>query len=258
VQRELRALAGHAGEQQQGGDRDGRVGVHGERGQDVGDPEAARVYAQDHDAEQEADVADPGHDEGLHRGGGRLRQRAVVADQQVRADAHDLPADQQQDEVAGDHDQQHGGGEEAHLGGVRRVAVVVVQVGDRVDLHGERDHADREGDQDGRPVDPYAERDRQVADPHPLDRRLERLVVAQGEQDGDEQRAGRAPDAEARGERPGAQRQQEPGEGRHQRYGGQQRPERIQTHLAASRSSSSLAGAASSATSSTATLARSR
>ena len=72
-------------------------------------------------------------------------------------------------EVAGDDDQQHGRGEEADLGGVRRVAVVVVQVGHRVDLHGQRDHADRDRDERGRAVDPYAERDRQVAEPHPLD-----------------------------------------------------------------------------------------
>ena len=52
-------------------------------------------------AEQHAEVADPGHEEGLDRGGAGRRPLAVVADEQVGAGAHDLPADQEQDEVVG-------------------------------------------------------------------------------------------------------------------------------------------------------------
>ena len=52
----------------------------------------------------------------------------VVADQEVGADAHDLPADEQHHEVVGEDDQQHRGGEqgdERGVGGVARVALEV-------------------------------------------------------------------------------------------------------------------------------------
>ena len=48
------------------------------------------------DAEQEAEVADPVDDERLLAGGGRELLVVVVADQQVRAEADALPADEEQ------------------------------------------------------------------------------------------------------------------------------------------------------------------
>ena len=63
----------------------------------------------------------------------------VVADQEVGADAHHLPADQQHEQVVGEDDEQHRGGEQRDERGVRRVARVALEVGGRVDLHGQRD-----------------------------------------------------------------------------------------------------------------------
>ena len=50
------------------------------------------------------------------------------------------------------HDE-HRGGEQRHLGCVARVAVVVMQVRDGVDLHQQRDDAHRDGDQGGEAVE---------------------------------------------------------------------------------------------------------
>ena len=67
-----------------------------------------------------ADVGDPGDEEGLEGGRRAASRRAVVADEQVRAPAHDLPADQREHEVVGLDDEQHRGGEERDGGGERR------------------------------------------------------------------------------------------------------------------------------------------
>jgi hypothetical protein len=52
-------------------------------GQHLGDPEGAGRRPEHGDAEQEPDIADPGDQERLHRGGRRLGQPPVVRDQQV-------------------------------------------------------------------------------------------------------------------------------------------------------------------------------
>ena len=107
---------------------------------------------QDHDGEQDAEVADPGDEERLHRGAAGGLALGVVADEQVRRDAHRLPADEQQGEVVGVDDEHHRRGEERDGGGVRGVAggrlgrAVVREVADRVDLDAEGDHADRDRD----------------------------------------------------------------------------------------------------------------
>jgi hypothetical protein len=238
VQRELRTLARHTGEQQQPGDGEGGGAVV--VGEHVGDAERARADAEHRDTEEETDIAHAGDDERLHRGGGRLGEAAVVADEQVRADAHHLPPHQQHDQVTGDDDQQHGGGEEADLSGVRRVALVVGQVGDRVDLYRQRDHADRDGDERGRLIDPHAEGDAEVADPDPF-----AAVLGLVDEYRDDQRPGGSRDTQCRRGRTGLQRQEEADERGGEGYGREEHPRDHASIL-------------SSGTSSTATLARRR
>ena len=100
-------------------------------GEDAADPEGARVGGEREHADQEGDVAELGDQERLDRGRAGGLGLPVVADQEVRADAHDLPADQQHHQVAGVDDEQHRGGEQGDQGGVRGVARVVAQVGGR-------------------------------------------------------------------------------------------------------------------------------
>ncbi len=103
-------------------------------------------------AEDEAEIADSCHQESFDRSPPRRRSFAVVADEEVGAQPHDLPPDQQQEEVVGLDHEQHGGGEERHLGGVRRVSAVAGQIGRGVDLHAERHQGDRHRHQGGEPV----------------------------------------------------------------------------------------------------------
>ena len=119
-------LPDDAAQQQQGGDRC-RVLAQPARGDAARTPlmrERARRDGEHEDAEQEADVAEPGDQEGLDGAASRVRQLPVVADQEVGADAHHLPADQQHEQVVGEDDEQHRGGEQRHERGVRRVARV--------------------------------------------------------------------------------------------------------------------------------------
>ena len=55
-------------------------------------------------------------------------------DQQIRAEPHAFPADIQQQEVVGEHEQQHRGREEVQVGEEARVARVALHVTDRVDV----------------------------------------------------------------------------------------------------------------------------
>ena len=65
-------------------------------------------------------------------------------DQQIRGRAHERPAHDQQQEVAGQHQQQHREDEEVEVGEVARVAAVGVHVGDRVQVDERRHAADHQ------------------------------------------------------------------------------------------------------------------
>ena len=158
MQRELGRLPDHpAGEQQRdhgqptGIPGSGRVGDHGERRADLKGTEGQAVHD---DPDEEERVAEPGGQEGLERSRAGLGQLAVVADEGVRAQAHDLPADEQDHEVVGDDHQQHGRGEQRDERCVRRVARVAAEVLDRVDLDQQRDHGHHHRDDGCEPVQP--------------------------------------------------------------------------------------------------------
>jgi hypothetical protein len=88
------------------------------------------LVAQREDAEQEPDVAEPGHQERLRRPVARLPLLPVLADQEVRADAHHLPADEEHEQALGRYHQRHGRGEDEDEGSVGRVARICPEVGD--------------------------------------------------------------------------------------------------------------------------------
>ncbi len=112
VQGELRGLARDTGEQEQRDQCRVVESARGDGAQDLRDLERTGVGGEREQADQEGDVAELGDEEGLERGGAGRFGLPVVADQEVRADAHDLPADQQHHQVAGVDDEQHGGGEQ--------------------------------------------------------------------------------------------------------------------------------------------------
>jgi hypothetical protein len=163
VQRHLCALARDPGEQQhRGGDQ--RAGGHlGHLRQHVSDAEAARGASQHEDAEQKADVAEPGHQERLDRGARIAAILPPVADEEVGAQAHDLPAHVEDEEVARVDHEEHGAGEQADEGAVGGVAGVVFQVADRIDLHGQGHERHQHSEQAGEVVGLERERDRDAA-----------------------------------------------------------------------------------------------
>jgi hypothetical protein len=112
VQRELGGLADHAAEQQQRPGRHRRRRQRRHSGEHVGDPERPAPQAEGEDAEEEAHVTEAGHEKRLDRPGPGVGKLPVVADEEVRADAHHLPPHEQHEQVGGEDDEQHGRGEE--------------------------------------------------------------------------------------------------------------------------------------------------
>ena len=141
VQREHGALARAADEHQPQRQRDHRPGGH-QRVRLGREGEGPGVVAVDQDAYQEAQVGEARHDEGLLRGGHGLLLRIVEADQQVGADAHQLPEEVHLEDV-GRHDQpDHAHREERQKGIVTLEAPLALHVAQRVDVDHQRHRGD--------------------------------------------------------------------------------------------------------------------
>ena len=84
--------------------------------------------------DHEADVAHARGHERLHRGSARGLLLVPEADQQVGAQPHDLPRHEEEQEVVGEHEEEHRRGEEREHRVVPAHTLVLVHVADRVDL----------------------------------------------------------------------------------------------------------------------------
>ena len=99
-------------------------------------PKRARTPPkQDRRADEQADVADADGEERLERGAGVRLLLPPVPDQHERAEAHDLPAEDELDHVLGEDHREHAGGEQREGGEEVGVAAVAAHVLERVDLH---------------------------------------------------------------------------------------------------------------------------
>ena len=105
-----------------------------------------RVGAEEQDrrADEQADVADAHGEERLERGPGVGLLLPPVPDQHERAEAHDLPAEDELDHVLGEDHHEHAGGEQRDGGEEVGVAAVAAHVLERVDLHEQRDEGDEQ------------------------------------------------------------------------------------------------------------------
>jgi hypothetical protein len=81
--------------------------------QEVEEVEGPRLPPQEDDPDEEAHVRGLGDPEGLDGGPSRLRARVPVADEEVGAETHQLPADEELGEVRGEHQSHHREGERA-------------------------------------------------------------------------------------------------------------------------------------------------
>ena len=84
--------------------------------------ERAELAPEQEHGDQHAEVADPVHDEGLLAGVGVGLLGEPEADQQIGAEPHAFPADEQDREVGAQHQHQHEHHEEVEVGEVARVA----------------------------------------------------------------------------------------------------------------------------------------
>ena len=178
---------------------------------DLGDDHEHRV--------EDAHIADDVDNEGFARCGNRRGAFEVVPDQQVRGEADEAPADQQPDEIIGEHQRQHREDEEIQVGEEPRERFLTGEIADRVDVDQEPDAGDDERPDERDPIPLQAER--KLRQP-----RKERLMRPGGrrrivpreqrrhERDADERRTDRPREAlELRPKRPNqncARKRQEP------------------------------------------------
>ena len=136
---------------------------------DLADVERAQADEDQHDPEDEADVADAVDDERL-LGGQRRRALAVPeADQQVAAQADQLPRDEHDQEAVRQDQQEHREHEQVEVGEEPPVARVVAHVADRVDVDQQPDRGHHDQQAGGQVVDEEAGVDREVAGRDPLE-----------------------------------------------------------------------------------------
>ena len=137
VQWELTALADTGDEQ--GNRREGEqrmVPVElGGLGVDLADVEVAEQGQQHTGADEQSHVADTHGPERLERGLAVGSLFPPMTDEHERAEAHDLPAEDQLHHVRCEHHGEHSGGEQREAGEEVRVATIATHVLGGVDLH---------------------------------------------------------------------------------------------------------------------------
>ena len=227
MERELAALADRPAEEEEGYERHlslGNAAAADELGDDA-EVEGARHDAEEEDADEEAQIAEAGHDEGLLRRRRGLWLLVPEAYEEVGAQAHELPGHVQQDEVVGQHEDEHGESEKREVREEAPEARVVAHVAQAVDLHEEADAGHDHRHEGGERVDqnPDGDRDPPGVEPGDVgrDRCGRRDLVDQyprGAEEGQGRRGYRNPGAQ---ERPSPGEQQREGEGgeREQRRG---------------------------------------
>ena len=129
----------------------------------------------EHDPEREPDVADAVDDERLLGGQRRGPLAVPEPDEQVARQAHQLPGDEDDQEVAREDQQQHREHEQVQVGEEAPVARVVAHVADRVDVDQQADRRDHDEQAGGQVVDEEPDVDHEVAGRDPGE---ERAAVA--------------------------------------------------------------------------------
>src|SRR6202041_2325778 len=148
VQRNLCGFSSGTHEEQERDGYDARVAdaeiSFCEGGADIREANRAEERGRHEDAEEKTGVADAVDDEGFLAciGGGFLVE--VKSDEQIAARAHAFPADEEQEEVIGEYQHQHGEHEEIQVAEEAVVAAFVRHVAGGVDVNQETDAGDDE------------------------------------------------------------------------------------------------------------------
>jgi hypothetical protein len=195
------------------------------------DVQGPGVHPDRHDPEGEPDVAHPVHEERLLARQGRRVLAEPEADQEVAAEAHQLPGDEDRQPAVAEDEQQHREHEQVEVGEESPVARRIVgHVADRVDVDQQADRRDDDEQHGRQVVDDKGRLDVEAArrDPVPQLHRVAAIGEAAGEggHDDDHRDRPRRSDGEHRDpERPPAQAPPD-GSGDHEPGEGQGRDER--------------------------------
>ena len=120
-------------------------------------------------ADEQPHVAGTHREERLQRGPAVGLFLPPVTDEHERAEAHDLPAEDELHHVRREHHREHAGGEQREAGEEVRVAAVAAHVLGGVDLHERADERDQQQRHDGEAVDLLADGEREPAGRPPGD-----------------------------------------------------------------------------------------
>ena len=179
MERELAGLAdGPAKDQEADGRRGGEaarkeVREVGERGgfQDamaaIVEEQRALGVLQPEQAEEEAEIADARRDEGLLRGGCGGGLVEPETDEEIRGQADQLPAHEEQEEAVGDQQSEHRGGEEAEEAEKLLVVGIVLHVARAENEDQQADEGDHHAHEGRQWVEQQAEAERSCAEIEP-------------------------------------------------------------------------------------------
>ena len=141
---------------------------HGSLGQDVRDAQRAGGRAEQHDARQQAQASRHGDQQPLLRRTPRRRLLRLVADQQERRQAGELPEHQQRDEVIGQHGAQHGAHEQREEGEESRQVGRPAQVARGVQVDVGADAGDEQREQQRQAIEAQRQAHAQAGNPRVL------------------------------------------------------------------------------------------
>ncbi len=142
--------------------------------------ERARLLDQQEERERHRRVAERVHDERLLGGGDRARPLVVEADQQVRREPDEAPADQQEEQVPALDEHQHREDEQRHVREVPALLVLAVHVADRVGDDQRPDAGDDQHHHDRERVGEDREADAEVPGDEPVVQAVESLRAVLG------------------------------------------------------------------------------
>ena len=129
--------------------------------------QGARDFPEEEEAGEEGEAARAGHEKGLEGALARLLLLVVEADEEVGADARQLPEDEERDRVVGEHEAEHRGHEEEGRRAKAAQPWVALEVAAAVNEDEGADAGDEEREQEREPVEAEGEADAEAGHPGP-------------------------------------------------------------------------------------------
>ncbi len=142
----------------------------------------AQFVVENEQREGEEHVTDTGHHEGFHCRRAILRIAVIEADQQIRAQAHAFPAEVHQQQVIGQHQNNHAGDKQVGISEEAGVTLFPTHVPGSEHVDQEADAGDHREHGQRQAVQHQVKTDVEVTDRHPRPQRLAERLFAVGEE----------------------------------------------------------------------------